>query len=91
METFFKTVQEWLDSDPDQETISRVLNTVNRGVVSQMRRNLNQKKSELKKVERIVESMEKINFPVTKEVKDRVAALKKEIAKIEKRLPDQKK
>lgn len=91
METFFKTVQEWLDSDPDQETINRVLNTVNRGVVSQMRRNLNQKKSELKKVERIVESMEKIKFPVTKEVKDRVEGLKKEIAKLEKGLPEQKK
>ena len=82
METkMFKTVEEWIASKPDKEIITRVLNTVNRGVVSQMRREFNQKNSELKKIERTIETMQKLDLPVTIEVEDRVKFLKKEILK----------
>ncbi len=83
----FKTVQEWVASNPDKETIERVLNTVNRGVVSQMRRELNQKNSELKKIERTIETMKKLDLPVTMEVEDRVKTLKKEITDLQKEIP----
>jgi hypothetical protein len=30
---FFKTIDEWVKSNPDDEIIPRVLNTVNKGVI----------------------------------------------------------
>ncbi len=84
----FKTVEEWIASKPDKETITRVLNTVNRGVVSQMRRGFNQKNSELKKIERTIETMQKLDLPVTIEVEDRVKFLRKEITDLKKEIPE---
>ena len=84
----FKTVEEWVASKPDKETITRVLNTVNRGVVSQMRKELNQKNSELKKIERTIETMKKLDLPITVEVEDRVKFLKKEITDLMKDIPE---
>ena len=76
----FKTIEEWTSSKPDTETIQRVLTIVNRGVVYQMKRELNGKKAELRKVERTVESMKAIGLPVGDAVEKKITELKKELA-----------
>lgn len=83
----FKSVEEWLSSKPDAETIQKVLTIVNRGVVSQMKRELNGKKSELRKVEKTVESMKAIGLPVGDAVEKKITELKKELAELQKVLP----
>lgn len=84
----FKSVEEWLSSKPDAETIQKVLTIVNRGVVSQMKRELNGKKIELKRVERTVESMKKIGLPVGDAVEKRITELKKELSDLQKDIPE---
>jgi len=84
----FKTIEEWTSSKPDTETIQKVLTIVNRGVVSQMKRELNSKKAELRKVERTVESMKAIGLPVGDAVEKKITELKKELAELQKELPE---
>ena len=83
----FKTIEEWTSSKPDTETIQKVLTIVNRGVVSQMKRELNGKKAELRKVERTVESMKSIGLPVGDAVEKKITELKKELVELQKELP----
>lgn len=86
----FETVQEWLDSNPSKEVIERVMNTINRGVVTEIRKEFHAKRGELKKVEKVVKSMKDIDLPVPKEITDKVNAFQKEIADLEKQLPQPK-
>ena len=83
----YKTVQEWLDSNPDKEVIERVLSTVNRSAIAQGRQELKTKKEEIARVERIMAQMEKLKLPVGKEVKDVFSKLAKDIKDLEKALP----
>ena len=83
----FKTVEEWMSSKPDPEITQKVLTIVNREVVSQMKRELNGKKSELRKVEKTVESMKVIGLPVGDAVEKKITELKKELAELQKELP----
>jgi len=83
----FKTIEEWTSSKPDTETTQKVLTIVNRGVVSQMRRELNGKRAELRKVERTVESMKSIGLPVGDAVEKKITELKKELVELQKELP----
>lgn len=84
----FKTVEEWMSSKPDSEITQKVLTIVNREVVSQMKRELNGKKSELRKVEKTVESMKVIGLPVGDAVEKKITELKKELAELQKELPE---
>jgi hypothetical protein len=84
----FKTVEEWMSSKPDNEITQKVLTIVNRGVVSQMKRELNSKKSELRKVERTIESMKSIGLPVGDAVEKKITELKKELVELQKELPE---
>jgi len=83
----FKSVEEWITSKPDNETVQRVLTIVNRGVVSQMKREVNEKKSELRKIEKTVESLKKINLPAGDAVEKKISELKKELSELQKELP----
>jgi len=84
----FKTVEEWMSSKPDPEITQKVLTIVNREVVSQMKRELNSKKSELRRVEKTVESMKVIGLPVGDAVEKKITELKKELAELQKELPE---
>jgi hypothetical protein len=83
----YKTVQEWLDSNPEKEVIERVLSTVNRTAISEGRKELKEKKEEIARVERVILQMEKLSLPIGKEVKDVYNTLSKDIKNLEKALP----
>jgi len=84
----FKTIEEWSSSKPDTESIQKVLTIVNRTVVSQMKRELNDKKAELRKVERTIGSMKAIGLPIGDAVEKKITELKKELAELQKELPE---
>lgn len=77
-----------MSSKPDPEITQKVLTIVNREVVSQMKRELNGKKSELRKVEKTVESMKVIGLPIGDAVEKKITELKKELAELQKELPE---
>lgn len=83
----YTSVQEWLKSNPSQEIIDRVLNTVNRGAVAESRKELREKIQELKRIESALKSMEKVELPIGPEINKRVTELKKSISVLQKTLP----
>ena len=87
----FETVKEWLESNPSNEVVERVMNTINRGVVTEIRKEFHAKRGELRKVEKVVKSMKDIDLPVPKEITEKVKAFQKEITDLEKQLPQSKK
>ena len=86
----FKNVEEWLASNPSKEVMDRVMNTINRGVVTEIRKEFHAKKGDLRKIEKVIKAMEGVKLPVPKEITDRVKGLEKEIADLEKQLPQPK-
>ena len=53
-----KNVQEWLDSKPAKEDLERVMNTINRGVLREIRKEISEKTREVKKMQKMVKAME---------------------------------
>jgi hypothetical protein len=91
METrFFKSIEDWVNSKPDKETVARVLATVNRGVVTGIRKQIRVKKSEVKKMEKMVNAMKDVGFPIDDSVLKKINETKSEITSLEKQLPQQK-
>ena len=86
----YTDVETWLDSKPSKEVIERVLNTINRGVLTETRKEFHLKKSELRKIEGAIKAMQKVDLPIGKEITDKVKGLQKEITDLEKQLPQPK-
>ena len=86
-----KNVQEWLDSTPAKEDLDRVMNTINRGVLREIRKEISEKTREVKKMQKMVKAMEEVNFPIEDSVLNKIKETEKEIANLKKELPDQKK
>jgi hypothetical protein len=70
-----KNVQEWLDSKPAKEDLERVMNTINRGVLREIRKEISEKTPEVK-------------FPVEDSVLNRIQETETEIEELRKELPD---
>lgn len=83
----FADVQSWLSSNPSKEEIEKVLKVINRSAQSSMRREFHQKNAELKKMKKVIDSLGEVNLPVSKEVKDQVVNLQKEVEELQKQLP----
>lgn len=83
----FKSVEEWLNSNPSKEVIEKVLKVVNKSIISEIRKEFYDKRGELRKMENAIKSMERVELPITKEITDKVKALKKEVDELEKQLP----
>jgi hypothetical protein len=85
---FFKTIDEWVKSNPDEDTITRVLNTVNKGVITEIRKRIREKNSEIKKMNKMVNAMKEVGFPVDNTVLKKISNTKNEVADLEKQLPE---
>jgi len=85
---FFKSIDEWVKSNPDEDTINRVLNTVNRGVIVEIRKKIREKNSEVKKMEKMVNAMKDVGFPVDNSVLKKITDTRNEITNLEKQLPE---
>lgn len=85
---FFKTIDEWVKSNPDEETITRVLTTVNKGVFTEIRKTIREKKTEIKKMEKMVNAMKEVGFPIDNSVMKKISDTRNEVANLEKQLPE---
>lgn len=85
----FKNVQEWLDSKPPKVDLERVMNTINRGVLREIRKEISEKTREVKKMQKMVKAMEEVKFPVEDSVLNLIAETEKEIENLKKELPQE--
>lgn len=89
METkFFKTIDEWVKSNPDKETIARVLTMVNKGVITDIKKRIREKNSQIKKMEKMVNAMKDVGFPIDNSVLKKITDTRNEISELEKQLPE---
>ena len=83
----FKNVHEWLDSKPAKEDLERVMNTINRGVLREIRKEISEKTKEVKKMQKMVMAMEEVKFPVEDSVLNLIMETEQEIEILKKELP----
>jgi hypothetical protein len=84
---FFKTLDEWVKSNPNEENVARILTMVNKGVITDIKKRIREKNSEIKKMEKMVNAMKDVGFPIDNSVLKKIADTKNEVAELEKQLP----
>ena len=84
---FFKTIDEWVQSNPDKETVTKVLNIVNKSVIAEIKKHIREKNSEIKKMERMVNAMKDVGFPIDNSVLKKITDTRNEVTELEKQLP----
>jgi len=85
---FFETIDEWVKSNPDDETIARVLTMVNRAVISEIKKSIREKNGEIKKMEKMIYAMKDVGFPIDNSVLKKISDTRNEVAELEKQLPE---
>jgi hypothetical protein len=85
---FFKTIDEWVKSNPDKEIIARVLTMVNKGVITDIKKRIREKNSEIKKMEKMVNAMKEVGFPIDNSVLKKITDTRNEVTELEKQLPE---
>ena len=83
---FFKSIDEWVKSNPDEDTIAKVLNTVNKGIVTKIKKKVREKNSEIKKMEKMMNAMKDVGFPIDESVLKKISDTKAEVTNLEKQL-----
>jgi polyhydroxyalkanoate synthesis regulator phasin len=84
---FFNTIDEWVKSNPDQETITKVLTMVNKRVITDIKKRIREKNSEIKKMEKMVNAMKDVGFPIDNSVLKKITNTRNEVTELEKQLP----
>ncbi|GEM_PF-1626236 len=94
----FTTIQDWFKNKPSEQEMTRVLEFINKNVKYEMKRELNKKQSELKKMNRLISDLNKVGFKPTKDMEEsytekvkEVEALSLEIGVPEKKVKQSKK
>ena len=83
----YKNLQEWLESKPAKEDLERVMKTINRSVLREIRKEISEKTREVKKMQKMVTAMEEVKFPVEDSVLNLIAETEIEIENLKKELP----
>jgi len=84
----FKNVQEWLESKPTKEDLEKVMNTINSGVLRKTKKVIAEKMRELKKMNRMVDAMKAVNFPVDELILKKIKDTEKEISDLKLEIPE---
>ena len=83
----YKNLQEWLESKPAKEDLERVMKTINRSVLREIRKEISEKTREVKKMQKMVTAMEEVKFPVEDSVLNLIAETEIEIENLKKEVP----
>jgi ADP-heptose:LPS heptosyltransferase len=83
----FKTIQDWLKSNPTEEEQTKVLILIHRGETSRIRKELWQKEQYLRKLQSLANHFKRLDLPLPKSEADSIAEVKKEIESLKKDLP----
>jgi hypothetical protein len=88
----FKTVQEWLNSNPSKEEVARIVAIVNRKAISEARSDYYKKEQEFHKLSNYIKTTQKLGLEVPKDIEVKVSKMQVELEKIFKSLwPEGKK
>lgn len=91
MTTLFNNFEEFTASNPNEETVSKVLAFINRARTAEIKREIRTKKAELKKVNRVIEGLGKFDLEMSKEQVTAIKAKMAMITAMEQQLPAAKK
>jgi len=82
-----KSIQEWMDTNPSKEEVAKVLNLVNRGIITQMRREVYNSERDYNKLFNIQKRLDEIKIPVPKDITNNLKELRSKIDEMKKQLP----
>lgn len=85
--TKFKSVEEWMKSNPSSDEMSKVLNLINKGAASSVRKAVYENEQFLRKLYRSSSYLEKVGIKPNKELTDQIKETKTKIAELKKELP----
>lgn len=83
----FKTIENWLETNPSEEEKVKVLNLIHRGATHDTRKEIYEKERYLNKLLSSVRILEKIEMKPPKDVTDRIKETKSQIDELKKGLP----
>lgn len=83
----FKSIQEWISTNPSEEEQNKVLLLIQRGHTSLLRRELYEKERRLVKLQSFARYCTKMGFSPSKQEIDETSKIKLEIEKLRKELP----
>lgn len=84
----FKNVQEWLESKPTKEDLERVMNTINSGALRKIKKEISEKMREVKKMNRMVDAMKAVEFPVDELILKKIKDTEKAISDLKMEIPE---
>lgn len=79
MTTTYLNVQDWLQSDPAPEMVTKVLDLINRGAKKSIRLDILQKTRTINKMQKTMTEMEKYGIDVPKDFQRKITDLEFEI------------
>jgi hypothetical protein len=83
----FKSIAEWLKTNPSQAEQDKVLILIHRGETSRVRKELWEKEQFLRKLQSFANHCKKLGFSVPEGEKEALIKTKKEIEELRKELP----
>lgn len=86
MKNFFKSIEEWMQSNPAEETKEQVMKLINRHTIRELRQEIRTKEQSLRKAEKILKSTKDLGLD-TSATEGFIENLNKEITEMKKDLP----
>jgi hypothetical protein len=83
----FKSITEWLKSNPSEEEQKKVMVLINKGAVNETRREVYELQRYFNKLAVTERYMSKLGLPPNKEVQDKMKEVKAQIDELSKGLP----
>lgn len=85
--TKFKSVEEWMKSNPSSDEMLKVLNLINKGAASSVRKAVYENEQFLRKLYRSQAYLEKVGIKANQELVNQIKETKTKIAELKKELP----
>ena len=85
--TKFTSIESWLKANPSKAEIAKVLNVINKGQMTVLRREMYEAEDYLRKLNRSVASLAKMGFPVPAEMTEKVETTSKRVDELKKVVP----
>lgn len=87
----YKTVNEWIKSNPSKEQVEKVLAIVNRGTIHELRVEISEKEKYLRKLLKTEKAFAEIDMKVPKDLEEKIKGVTNEVTDLKKELPVVKK
>lgn len=83
----FTTIQSWLATKPSQEEQNKVLNVINRGETSRLRKDLYETEAYMRKLKRSTFFLNRANFKMPKELEEAITATQVRLDELRAQVP----